>query len=87
MATSNITFERPAGSRTLAAAAQRERTGANARRASNAAEGTDCRRSSRPQQNDVTTFFHAKYWAHALTLRGATGSIEALSRSIACGEV
>jgi adenine-specific DNA-methyltransferase len=42
---------------------------------------------SRPQQNDVTTFFHAKYWAHALTLRGATGSIEALSRSIAGSRV
>jgi adenine-specific DNA-methyltransferase len=42
---------------------------------------------SNPQKNDVTTSFHAKYWAHALTLRGATGSIEALSRSIAGSRV
>jgi adenine-specific DNA-methyltransferase len=42
---------------------------------------------SKPQKNDVTTSFHAKYWAHALTLRGATGSIEALSRSIAGSRV
>jgi len=50
--------------------------------ASNTADGTDCRRLSRSQRDDVTTVFHAKYWAHALTLRGAAGSIEALSRSI-----
>jgi adenine-specific DNA-methyltransferase len=31
--------------------------------------------------------FHAKYWAHALTLRGATGSIEQISRSIAGSRV
>ena len=31
----------------------------------------------------MTTACHSQYWAHALTLRGATGSIEALSRSIA----
>ena len=31
--------------------------------------------------------FHSKYWAHALTLRGATGTIEALSRSIAGARV
>jgi adenine-specific DNA-methyltransferase len=35
----------------------------------------------------VTTSFHAKYWAHALTLRGATGSIETLCRSIAGSRV
>jgi hypothetical protein len=35
----------------------------------------------------VTTSFHAKYWAHALTLRGETGSIESLSRSIAGSRV
>ncbi len=35
----------------------------------------------------MTTHFHSKYWAHALTLRGATGSIEALSRSIAGSRV
>jgi adenine-specific DNA-methyltransferase len=35
----------------------------------------------------MTTPFHSKYWAHALTLRGATGSIEALSRSIAGSRV
>jgi adenine-specific DNA-methyltransferase len=35
----------------------------------------------------VTTFYHAKYWAHALTLRGETGSMESLSRSIAGSRV
>jgi adenine-specific DNA-methyltransferase len=35
----------------------------------------------------MTTSFHSQYWAHALTLRGATGSIEALSRSIAGSRV
>jgi ERCC4-related helicase len=35
----------------------------------------------------MTTPFHSQYWAHALTLRGATGSIEALSRSIAGSRV
>ncbi len=33
----------------------------------NTADGTDCRRLSRSRQNDVTTSFHAKYWACALT--------------------
>lgn len=42
---------------------------------------------SRSQQSKVTTPFHSQYWAHALTLRGATGSIEALSRSIAGSRV
>ena len=28
----------------------------------------------------MTTAYHSQYWAHALTLRGATGPIEALSR-------
>ena len=31
----------------------------------------------------MTTAYHSQYWAYALTLRGATGTIEALSRSIA----
>ena len=31
----------------------------------------------------MTTPYHSQYWAHALTLRGASGTIEALSRSIA----
>lgn len=35
----------------------------------------------------VATFYHAKYWAHALTLRGETGSIESLTRSIAGSRV
>ncbi|MBI2193336.1 MAG: DEAD/DEAH box helicase [Planctomycetes bacterium] len=35
----------------------------------------------------MTTPYHSQYWAHALTLRGATGSIEALSRSIAGSRV
>src|SRR4030042_3254370 len=35
----------------------------------------------------VTTAYHSQYWAHALTLRGATGTIEALSRSIAGARV
>ena len=35
----------------------------------------------------MSTPFHAKYWATELTLRGATGSIEALSRSIAGARV
>ena len=35
----------------------------------------------------MTTAFHSKYWAHELTLRGATGSIESLSRSIAGARV
>src|SRR3990170_1729545 len=35
----------------------------------------------------MTTPFHSKYWAHELTLRGATGSIESLSRSIANAKV
>jgi len=35
----------------------------------------------------MTTPFHSQYWAHALTLRGATGTIEALSRSIAGARV
>src|SRR3990170_380719 len=35
----------------------------------------------------MTTPFHSKYWAHELTLRGATGSIESLSRSIAGARV
>ncbi len=35
----------------------------------------------------MTTAYHSQYWAHALTLRGATGSIEALSRSIAGSRV
>ncbi|MGH8191671.1 MAG: SNF2-related protein [Terriglobia bacterium] len=35
----------------------------------------------------MSTPFHTKYWAHELTLRSATGSIEALSRSIAGARV
>ena len=35
----------------------------------------------------VTTEYHSQYWAHALTLRGSAGSIEALSRSIANARV
>jgi adenine-specific DNA-methyltransferase len=35
----------------------------------------------------MTTAYHSQYWAHALTLRGATGTIEALSRSIAGARV
>jgi adenine-specific DNA-methyltransferase len=35
----------------------------------------------------MTTPFHSKYWAHELTLRAATGSIEWLSRSIAGARV
>ena len=35
----------------------------------------------------MTTTYHSQYWAHALTLRGATGTIEALSRSIAGARV
>ena len=31
----------------------------------------------------MTTACHSQYWAHALTLQGATGTIEARSRSIA----
>ena len=30
----------------------------------------------------VTTTFHSKYWAHALTLCGAAGNIEALAWSL-----
>jgi len=35
----------------------------------------------------MTTPFHSTYWASELTLRGATGSIESLSRSIAGARV
>ena len=35
----------------------------------------------------MTTPFHSTYWANELTLRGATGSIESLSRSIAGARV
>ncbi len=35
----------------------------------------------------MTTPFHSKYWAHELTLRATTGSIESLSRSIAGARV
>jgi SNF2 family DNA or RNA helicase len=35
----------------------------------------------------MTTPFHSQYWAHELTLRSATGSIESLSRSIAGARV
>src|SRR5262245_47708471 len=35
----------------------------------------------------MTTHYHAKYWATELTLRGATGSLESLSRSIAGARV
>jgi len=35
----------------------------------------------------MTTAFHSKHWAHELRLRGATGSIEPLSRSIAGARV
>ena len=35
----------------------------------------------------MTTAYHSQYWAQALTLRGATGTIEALSRSIAGARV
>jgi adenine-specific DNA-methyltransferase len=35
----------------------------------------------------MSTAFHSKYWAHELMLRGATGSIESLSRSIAGARV
>lgn len=35
----------------------------------------------------MTTAYHSQYWAHALPLRGATGTIEALSRSIAGARV
>jgi len=35
----------------------------------------------------MTTAFHSKYWAQELTLRGPTGSIESLSRSIAGARV
>src|SRR5688500_10701383 len=33
------------------------------------------------------TPFHAKYWAHLLTLKGSSGSVENLSRSIANSRV
>ena len=39
------------------------------------------------QYKGMTTAYHSQYWAHALTLRGATGTIEALSRSIAGARV
>ena len=35
----------------------------------------------------MTTAYHSQYWAHALTVRGATGTIEDLSRSIAGARV
>src|SRR3990172_9135287 len=35
----------------------------------------------------MTTVFHSKYWAHELTLRAATGSIESISRAIAGARV
>ena len=35
----------------------------------------------------MTTKYHSQYWAHALTLRGASGSIDTLSRSIANARV
>jgi adenine-specific DNA-methyltransferase len=35
----------------------------------------------------VTTRFHSAYWAHALTLEGAPGTIESLSRSLASARV
>lgn len=35
----------------------------------------------------MTTAYHSQYWARALMLRGATGTIEALSRSIAGARV
>jgi adenine-specific DNA-methyltransferase len=35
----------------------------------------------------MTTAFHSKYWAHELTLRAPTGSIESISRSIAGARV
>ena len=35
----------------------------------------------------MATAYHSQYWGHALTLRGATGTIEALSRSIAGARV
>jgi len=39
------------------------------------------------RDKEMTTAYHSQYWAHALTLRGATGTIEALSRSIAGARV
>ncbi len=45
------------------------------------------RDSAQPELPAGTTAYHSQYWAHALTLRGATGSIEALSRSIAGARV
>jgi len=30
----------------------------------------------------MTTHYHSRYWAHALSLRGTGGTIENLSRSI-----
>ena len=48
--------------------------------------GRLARRQGKPESEraiSVSTPFHAKYWATELTLRGATGSIESLSRSIA----
>lgn len=33
------------------------------------------------------THFHAKYWAHLLTLKGSSGTVESLSRSIANSRV
>ena len=35
----------------------------------------------------MTTAFQSRFWAYELTLRGATGSIESLSRSIAGARV
>ncbi|MEW6490269.1 MAG: DEAD/DEAH box helicase [Thermodesulfobacteriota bacterium] len=35
----------------------------------------------------MSTVYHAKYWAHALTLKGSSGSIDSLSRSIANARV
>jgi adenine-specific DNA-methyltransferase len=35
----------------------------------------------------MTTRFHCSYWAHSLTLEGAPGTIEGLSRSLASARV
>jgi hypothetical protein len=35
----------------------------------------------------MPTPFHSKYWANELTLRGAVGTIESISRSIAGARV
>lgn len=45
------------------------------------------RPTDRNRQNGLSTYYHSRYWAYALTIRGAADTVDNLSRAISNARV